>query len=461
MKKKHALIYVVACILCASVAALAAMKFIGKASAASRPTDRTSLLLAAQDIKPGQPISLGGDGQKGNVLFVEWPRNLLPAGGVTDKKDVAGANLRARTAFVKNEPIQTSRLVKEDEYVPSDMYLQMLKVSEDDLKNGRLRLGMKVDVLLVTAKTPTDFMRCGEIYAIGRLDDKGLPVTEKNPPANVWLLVKKTNRDAFIEAEYGAGKLVVVGASDPQCAEPYLVAQPDSAQVRKKEADDMLTRARALAKAGQYEQSLSVLDDLVSNYADVSGTASQAAVEQANTRENMAQNLYDRAKTALEHDEDFTTALQLLDELNQQAPPTSPVRTKAAILRQQAKDALESNRVKAQYEALTDAIDAALARGDLPKAQEKQDALVAFSKQGIQVEGATVQPQQAAGDYARKVKSAVNDFNIKKQALDFFLKRGQLKDAQDQLADMKEKYPEHPDMPDLEKSVQEAQKAAE
>ncbi len=454
--------YLVACVVCAGVAAVVAMKFIGKASAASEPTDRISLLLATQDIKQGETVSLGGKGTKGNVMFVNWPRNLVPAGGITDKKDVTGVTLRARTSFVKNEPIQTTRLVKEDEYVPSDMYPQIIKVDEDDLKNGRLRLGMKVDVLLVTAKKPTDFMRCGQIYAIGRLDPTtGLPVTEKDPPPNVWLLAKKTDRDAFIEAEYGAGKLVVVQASDPGCTDPYMVAQPDSAQDRKKDAQDMLTRAKALAQAGQYEQALSVFDDLSNNYSDVTSVASQAAVEQAKTRESMAQNIYDRAKTALEQDQDFTGALRLLDELDQQAPPASPVRTKAAALRQEANGKLSNFRQKAQFEALTGAIDADLAKGDLPKAQEDSDKLTAFAKDGVQIDGAQVQPEEAAADFAKRVKSAQNDFNIKKQALEFFLKRGQLKDAQDQLAEMKKKYPSHPDMPGLEKSVQAAEKAAD
>ncbi len=460
MRKKHALIYLVACIVCATVAALVAMKFIGNASAASTPTDRISLLLATQDIKQGETISLTGKGSKGNVTFVSWPRNTVPAGGITDKKDLTGETLRARTSFVKNEVIQTSRLVKSSEYVPADMYLQIIKVDGDDLKNGRLRLGMKVDVLLVTAKKPTDFMRCGQIYAIGRLDDHGLPVIEKDPPPNVWVLAKKTDRNAFLEAEYGAGKLVVVQASDPGCSEPYLVAQPDSAQTRKKDAEDMLTRAKALTKAGQFEQALSVLDDLSNNYSDVTSVASQAAVEQAKTREGMAQNLYDRAKTALEHDQDFAGALRLLDELDQQAPPASPVRTKAAELREEAKEKLDSFRQKSQFEALTGAIDAALDKGDLPEAQKQSKKLTDFAKDAAQIDGAKVQPAEAAANYAKKVKSAQNDFNIKKQALEFFLKRGQLKDAQDQLAEMKKSYPSHPEIAGLEKDVQAAQKAA-
>jgi hypothetical protein len=461
VRRKRAFIYLAACVLCATVAAIVAMKFISKASANSQPTDRINLLLATQDIKQGEVIALANAGGKGNVTFVGWPHNLVPAGGITDKKALSDSPLRARTSFVKNEPIQTSRVVKAEDYVPADMYPQIVKVDVDDLKNGRLRLGMKVDVLLVTNKQPMDFMHCGQIYAIGRLDDKGLPVIEKDPPPNVWLLVKKTDRDAFVAAEYGSGKLVVVEASDPQCTAPYLAEQPDSAQARKKDADDMLTRAKALEQAGQYEQALSVLDDLVNNYADVTSVASQATVEQSKAKESMAQSLYQRAQTALDHDKNYTEALRLLDEVDAQAAATSPLRQKSAALRQRAQAALETSRQKAQFEALTAAIDDALASGDLPKAQDKQAELEQFSQKGLEFPDVKKQPKEAADDYAKLVKSALTDFSIKKQALQFFLKRDDLQSAQEQLTELKKKYPAHPDVPELEKAVLAAQKPAQ
>jgi len=461
VRRKRALVYLVACLLCASLAVIVAVRLIPKGSADPEPTDRTPLLLAAQDIKPGERIVLAGPEGKGNVMFVDWPRNLVPAGGITDKKDVSGTPLRARTAFVKHEPIQTSRLVKEEDYVPTDMYPLMVKVAEDDLKNGRLRLGMKVDVIVVTNKRPTDLMRCAQIWAIGRLDANGLPLTEKDAPPNVWLLVKKTDRDAFIEAEYGAGKMVVVEASDPQCTEPYVVDAATSQQARSKEAGDMVARAKALTQAGQYEQALSLLDDVANNYSDVSTAASQAAVEESKTRESMAQSLYDRAKAALERDNDFAQAVRLLDELDKQAPATSPVRQKAATLRQQANAALDKHRLQAQYEALKTAIDDALASGDLPTAQKKQAELAEFSKQDVEFQDVKTQPKEAAEEYAKKVKSALNDFSIRKQALEYFLKRDDVQAARGQLADLKKKYPAHPDVPGLEKAVQAAEKPAE
>jgi hypothetical protein len=453
VKKNRGLIFLVACIACAGTAGLLAMKFVGKASAESRPQDRVSMLMAAQDITQGDQIVLAGRGGKGNVFFLDWPRNMVPAGAITDKKDVTSTPMRARTSFVKNEAIQSTRLVSEDQYVPADMCWQMVKVGEDDLKNGRLRLGMKVDVMVVNNKAPAPLMKCAQIYAVGRLDDKGLPVVEKDPPPIVWLLIKKADQAAFVEAQYGGGKLVVVEAGDPQCTEPYLVEQQDSAAARKKTADDMVAHAKTLEQAGQYEQALSILDDVVNNFADVSTTAGQAAVEQTKAKEGLAQSLYDRAGAALTRDQDFTGALRLLDELDQQASATSPLRQKAGDLRRQATAALEQHRQAAQYQALIAAIDDALAKGDLPEAQKKLDELTEFSKQAGQIQDAQTQPKDAVESYGKKVKAAVNDFSIKKQALKYFLDQGKPQEAQGQLDDLKKRYPAHPDLPALEETV--------
>ena len=180
-----------------------------------------------------------------------------------------------------------------------------------------------------------------------------------------------------------ARQLILAEASDPKCTEPYLVGASDSQQTRKKDADDMLTRAKGLAQAGQYEQALSVFDDLVNNYADQTTTSAQAAVEQTKTRESFGQSLYDRAKGALERDKNFSEALRLLDELDKQAPPTSAVREKASTLRTQAQAALEKHRLRVQFDALTAALDDALKTGDLPKAKDKQAELEQFAQPGV------------------------------------------------------------------------------
>jgi hypothetical protein len=461
VRRKRAFIYVAAGLVCASVAAWAALKFVSNASAHSMASDGVPVLLATQDIRQGEVIVLAGGARQSNVAFVTWPPDKMPDGAIRDKKDIVDRQLRARTGFVKHEIIQKSRLVSDGDYVPEDMYLQMVKIGDDDLKSGRLRLGMKVDVLQVTSKRPVDFLRCAEISAVGRLDSNGLPVSEKDPPPNVWLLVKKVDRPAFVEAEY-SGKLIVVESSDSQCREPYLVDSGDSLQARKKDADAMLARAKALAQTGQYEQALSVLDDLANNYTEIPDVAGKAAAEQTKTRETLAQALYDRANTALVHDKNFSESLRLLDELDLQAPATSPLRGKAASLRTQAQAALEKFRLKTQYEALLAALDDALKTGDLPKARDKQAELEQFSsQQTVQFDDVQQQPAQAAEDYAKRLKSKTTDFSIKKQALEFFLKRSDLQSARDCLADIKKEYAAHPELPGLEQQVRLAEQPSE
>lgn len=459
MKRKRALIYVVACLVCATIATVAAFRYISRAQGKGAAPETVPVLLATQDIKEGEPVNMGDAGDQPNATFVQWPKDMVPDSAVRDKKDLAGQQWRARTAFVKHEVIQKSRLIPESEFVPADYCWHVVKAQDEDIKSGRLRLGMKVDVLQVTGKSPVSLMRCAEIRAIGRLDANGLPVIEKDPPSNVWLMVKKADNNALAEAEYGS-KLILVEATDPQCTEPYLVAPGDSQQTRKKEADDMLTRAKGLAQAGQFEQALSVFDDLVNNYADVSAVSAQAAVEQTKAREAFAVSLYDRAKAALERDKNFTEALRLLDDLDRQAPPAAAVREKASALRTQAQAALEKHRLRVQFDALTAALDDALKTGDLPKAKAKQAELEQFAQPGTTFDDPKpdMQPQQASDEYAKRLKARMSDFNIKKQAMEFFLKANNLQGARDSLAQLKDQFPAHPDLAAMEQSIQAAGK---
>ena len=322
---------------------------------------------------------------------------------------------------------------------------------------------MKVDVMQVTGKSLANLMRCAEIYAIGRLDATGLPIMEKDPPANVWLLVKKADNNALVEAEYGA-TLILVEASDPRCTEPYLGGASDSQQTRKKDADDMLTRAKGLAQAGQYEQALSVFDDLVNNYADQTNTSAQAAVEQTKARESFGQSLYDRAKGALERrTRTSRRRCGCWTSWTSRRPRLRPCARKASTLRTQAQAALEKHRLRVQFDALTAALDDALKTGDLPKAKDTQAQLEQFAQPGVTFDDPKpdMQPQQAAEDYAKRLKSKTSDFNIKKQALEFFLKGNNLQAARDSLAQLKDQFPAHPDLPAMEQEVQAAGKPAQ
>jgi len=453
VRRKRTLIYVAACLICAGLATAVAFSYIARASAGSQSTDRIEILLAMRDIQQGETLSLTGD--SANVRFVAWPRDVVPEGAIREEKDVTEQRWRARTEIVKHEVIQKSRLVSEDQYVPSDMYLQMVRVPEEDLKSGRLRLGMKVDVLQVVDRRPVEFMRCAEIWAIGRLDARGLPVIEKDPPPNVWLLLKKADQAAFVEAEYSS-KLLVVESTETQCSEPYLVHSVETEQERQKQAEALLSRAKSMTQAGQYQEALSVLDELINEYSDVSTVAGRAAVEQTKTREAMAQSLYDRARTALEQEEDFSGALRLLDQLDAVAPPASPVREKAGALRSRAESALEKHRLQVQYEALLGQMQSALDGGNLPKAQDVLSELESFSKQGVEFEGVRVQPKEAVDRYGRQLKSKTGDFSIMKQAMQLFLKRNDLQAAQAKLDQLKRDFPAHPEIGSLEQAVEAA-----
>src|SRR5579884_464329 len=64
----------------------------------------TPIVVAAHDIAVGAKIDPGA------IKVVRWPRNVLPQGAVTEPGAVIGS--LARSEFVENEPIVSSRLVE-------------------------------------------------------------------------------------------------------------------------------------------------------------------------------------------------------------------------------------------------------------------------------------------------------------------------------------------------------------
>jgi len=447
--------YLVACLLCASVSAFAAYRYVaGKPG--GDPTPRTEVLLAMRDIRQGEPLSLTGEGA--NVMFVAWPKDVVPHGAVRAREELEKNRWRARTGIVKHEVIQTTRLVPESEYIPDDMYLQMVKVPEEDLKSGRLRLGMKVDVLRVTDKQPVEFMRCVEIAAIGRLNEHGLPLPEKNPPPNVWLLVYKQDRSAIVEAEFNS-RLLLVEAADSSCDRPMLVQQPSSEEVRKQQAQALIAQAKTLEAAHQYAQALDVLNQVLVDYGDLATVAAEATTAANRCRDLAANDLYERARLALESDKDYAEALRLLDQLENDYPRATDTREKARALRKKAEVELEEYRQKVRYQATIEELDAALKDGRLSLAEEKLEELRALFVEGVTPPNGAA-AEQVFNDYSRRVKTAQSNFQILKQAMELFLTRGDLVSAREKLDQIRQKYPANPELTELERKVKDAETGA-
>ncbi|MFW6188854.1 MAG: SAF domain-containing protein [Planctomycetota bacterium] len=459
MRRKRAIVYLVAGLVCASVSVFAAYRYVSGVGAGGGNMPRTKLLVAMRDIPQGEVLRPQQDGE-GNVGFVKWPAHAVPQGALRTEKQLTEEGLRARTDLFKHEVVQEARVVAEDQFVPEDMYLQMVKVKEEELESGRLRLGMKVDVLRVTDQGPEEFMKCVEIFAVGRLDENGLPKVEEDPPPNVWLLVNKKDRSAFVQADY-QGNLLLVETEDPTGPGPRLVDGRNSEKQRRREAAEKLQQARSLAKAGEHERALEVVKALEAGYPDVGDVVGQAAVAAANWRKELAQKLYDRARIALEGEEDFSEALKLLERIEREFPSAPEVLEQARRLRSRASDALERHRAEVQFQSAMDDVDAALRSGELPRAEQRLDEMSRLSEKSIDVDDRYDNAEEAFTAYARRVKKAGSDFRIMKQALELFLKRGDLEAAREKITQIKDDFPQHPEIAELEKKVEAAGQPSE
>ncbi len=450
--KTRALIYIIAGVLCASVSVFAAYKYVSGASDKAEGIAMTPVLLAMRDIRQGEPLELTTNEGDGNVAFVRWPANCVPSGAVREREQVAESTLRALNRVTKHEVIQDSRVVGEANYVPPDMYLQMVKVGEEDLKSGRLRLGMKVDVLRIVDKRPTDFMKCVSIHAIGRLDENGLSLAEKEPPPNVWLLVKKEHRDAFVEAEF-ASKLLLVQSADSQCAEPQLIQSLDMVKQRREEAVRLLDRAKSLAKAGDHAEAMTLAKEVTADYSDMEEVAEQASVQMVKWRESAAKDLLKRARVALENERDYAAALSKLDRLERDFDSVTSVLGGIHEMRQKAEEGLQVHRAEVRFAATMEHLDACLAEGDIPSAESKLQELQGLTDTIPGGIGRYESGEAAAQHYERRVREAGGDFRMMKQALELFLNRGDAEAARAKLQQIKERFPAHPELHQLEAKV--------
>ncbi len=107
----------------------------------------TPIVVAAHDIAVGAKIDPGA------IKVVRWPRNVLPQGAVTEPGAVIGS--LARSEFVENEPIVSSRLVEAGKtsgvlplMIPADMRAMSVAVDEVSDLSGFVLPYTRVDVLL-------------------------------------------------------------------------------------------------------------------------------------------------------------------------------------------------------------------------------------------------------------------------------------------------------------------------
>jgi len=444
-------VYLLAGLVTATVAVLVVHKRMSQTPAASAEVERVKVLVARRDIGYGEELVLSGE--DANVGFAPFLKEFVPNGAITNADDIAGRKLRARGDIAQHEAILQRRMADDSDFVPDGMCTERVAVDSEDVKSGRYRPGMKVDVLRIVGSRAIEFMRCVRVYAVGRLDLFGHPVKGDDVPPNVFLLIKKADEIPFIEAQL-SGRFRLVEASRQGEGGPVLVEQQMSPEMRKRAAKEIIDRARKMDKAGQQDKALVELEQVLKEYGDLSEVYTEATVLAEQCRERAATDLYDSARQAFETDKQYTLAMQLLDRIDRDYPSVETVVHKAALLRPAIEAALKESQRQQRYEDLLAEIDAALDIGDLPLVGQKLEELESFGD--FKSDGSHPDGAAAIRKWGKAFRDAQSRYDLSKKVLESYLKQGKHVDAREKLKQIKETFPAHPELKQLEEAVNKA-----
>jgi tetratricopeptide (TPR) repeat protein len=454
VKSKRPLLIIVAGALCAAAAAVGVHQALSRVQSGGTQQEGVALLLAMRDIEWGEPLVLNNTGEDANVMFVNgWPKDLTPAGAITEQEYITTRQMRANSAFVRHEPVLEPQIVPEEEFVPPTMVVEKVVVDPDEISSGRLRRGARVDLLHMVNDTPTDFMHSVRIYAVGSLDARGRPVETDEPAPYLFVLIRKEDHKQFLKAKF-ASRFIVVPASDPKAEGPVLVDRRGEEEARRAEVQAMVRRGRELMEKQDYERALTVLTEAAGKYPQMQ-VCVEAKGDVAECKRLLAEAYCERARTALEQ-KDFAAATKWLDKLDKELADVSSVREEARQLREATDEALAAHRETARYRSVLTGLQAALDRGNLPRAEELIEELKGFRDEEFAPGPDLMAPGDALGNYGGRLREAKTRFDVDTKALQFHLARGSYEQARRELQEMRESFPEHPGVEALAERVAKA-----
>jgi tetratricopeptide (TPR) repeat protein len=460
VKGRRAFVYLAAGLVCAGITALATLNRMSRATSDPEPVNVTRVLVAARAIDFGEVILTQGTPDQVNARYAAWPQRWVPDGCLRSDSDLGEVKWRAAAAMVKHQPIQKPLLVSDEEFIPADMYAERVRVPVEDISSGMIRPGMVADILKIADRTPTEFMRCVRVYALGKLDDTGRPLrAPKDPTPNVFVLIRKSDRETFLEVNQRHD--LVLRAAAGVCGDsPVLVEGVTDGNQAMVEAQRQLIQAVLDVDAGRYEEAIVTLEKILSTaeYAAIPSVAKPASERLGKAREALAQRWYDGARRALD-DGDVETAIGLIDRIQQECQGTK-VATNVGALSDEAQSALELGRRRTQYRDLLDEIEGLLVRGDLPGAESELAGLQQFADGQFSPAPGDEDPEEALARCEQRLKDAQADYQLSSQVLDAFIRRGKLSEAEAKLEDIRGRFPDHPRNGELQRQVDEARNAS-
>ena len=460
VKNKQPLFILAAGVACALIAAFAVKKVMGSNEMEPEVRQGASMLVATRDIEYGEFLVLDGTGEGANVvLLTEWPKSLPLEGAITDGARITEQPMRALTFVLKHTPVLSRHIIPEDEICPPGMYVEKINVPGEDVSSGRLSPGMKVDIVQILHGAPQSFMQNVRIYAVGSVDSMKRPIMTDQPAPNVFLVVKKDDRMAFLKAKL-ADSFHLMEAAEPDGEGPLLVDASATEQGRRDEVQALLNLGRTLVNEQQYDKALPVFEDAAARYPELTALCAEADVEAGRCRKRMAQDILAKAERAADQG-DYTTAMRWLDDIEADHADVADVMAAALTLRRTTQKDLEKSRAVGTYLTLLADAESHMDKGDLPAVRRDIEEIGKIDKSKLLPEGYEPSPQVALADLTGRLKKQQSRYSIDRTVFDSQMKQADHEAARRTLEAIKRRFPEHPAIGSLEKQLGDPETIAE
>ena len=460
MRKKKSHLFIIVAVICAMMAVFIVKQQMAGPGPADVESEGAQILLALRPIQYGELLVLQGQGDDPNVMLAaRWPKDMMPEGVLTKAEDITESKVRAADSFVKHEPILGPKVIPDEQFKPEGMALERVGVDKDDITSGRLQPGMAVDVLQMVNNVPSSFMRNVRIYAVGSVDANQRPVKQEDPSPNVFLLIKKDDHLAFLKAKY-TSEFLLVEAADPDGNGPVLVDSSANLDAQRADLERLMEEARGLRGAQEDEKAMALLQKAVERYPDLGERTTEALKQLAECRKKIANDYYEKARRAAEQDNDYALAMRHLDTIERDYADIGDVVRRAGDLRKTAQAALDERRAQTRYETILTNLAAAVQVGNLPQADELMAELKRLKDKNFQPKGDLQSPEAAIAQYEKQIRTAQQSYDGDKRILEVHLKQGHMEQARQKLSQIKQRFPGHPEISELEESVTAAAAAA-
>jgi len=437
---KRALVYIVAGVACALGAVLLAKKYLlSRPPSTGNTMPLTKVLIAHKKVSHGTALELNTDTPKqGNVRFVSWPKKWVPEGAFQSPDELKDKELVIVDDMVPGEPVLASRVVTKDQWIPRDMMVEGLTVDRDYLVG--INAGDRVDILKVTGnRSVEEFLTCVPVLSVGK-PPGAKKEGGRSEGSKIYLLLPGSMRELMLEAKLRY-KLMVQRTLSPCTGNEARLVTEESDE-RARQAQRAYEVAEALYDNEQYSAALLSYQKLAAEYAGLP-EAQKAQQRMAECQKEMAQQQINEIRVALQREE-YQRVVELAEDIKKAYPGMDAVVEESQQLAEQASKALELRRREKQYREFCSGLDEMVKGGNLPGARTMLKDLDNWK--GYVPGGALKTPEEVKQQTEAVIKGKEMEFTKDMRVYQYYVAAADKQKAVDKIKEIKEGFPQHPDV---------------